>query len=66
MTIDNKLKDWLDLANVVETIRTSKGKVQMEALNLYMNKSIIYLETYKEKFNPLRRPVDYNSRQEKQ
>lgn len=62
-SLDNKLKDWLDLANVVQAIRTLRGKEQLQALNLYMNKSIIYMETYNEKFNPLKKPVDYDSKQ---
>lgn len=62
LKFDNKLKDWLDLANVVETIRTTRGKDQLRALNLYMNKSIVYLEVYKERFNPLRKPIDYDTK----
>lgn len=54
--IENKLKDWLDLENVIFTIRTTRGVEQLKALNLYMNKSMLYLEEYNEKFNPLRKP----------
>lgn len=56
MTIDNKIKDWLDLANVVETIRTSRGVEQSKALDMYMTKSLSYSKTYGERFNPLQKP----------
>ena len=54
--LDNKLKEWLDLANVVETIKLSRGDTQLKALDLYQTKAQLYLEAYGERFNILKRP----------
>lgn len=57
MTLHDKLKDWLELKNMIETITTIKNShSQRKAIELYVSKGMKYHEKYGERFNTEKKP----------